>query len=345
MAPKKSKSPAKTPKKGGKGTQKPARTPKTAGGKSKRGGAKIRPGGGKVKPAPRGPRQATAAAAISSHQMSDLIEQGVEKLIELKGVTEKKDLLEGAHHISTEDMIRACLPIVSKVTGLAESYKGRLGFSEMPFFPETVVNHFMATMERTIDDMNDACFVEFATNLAWIDGALQMVTTAYYGMENQTDWVSSVLKDDAKYLEANLQFVLDFLFNVRKLNMRTEKEILDLLKPPQAISATFKGAKLYMLTNDEVAHLMAEGEHELVDPVSIEESQAVLKEMHRFRVAQRLLVLEKMEEMGEEYELGGVQMEWEDVGGGEKAAEEEDDEEAEKEDDEEAEKDDDEEDE
>jgi hypothetical protein len=46
--------------------------------------------------------------------------------------------------------------------------------------------------------------------------------------------------------------------------------------------------------------------------------------MHRFRMAQRLLVLEKMDDLGEDGELDDVEMQWEAVDGGEEDVGEED---------------------
>lgn len=296
----------------------PPKTPKKAPTKASK-AAKVK---GKIKPGPKGTpkgknkRQVAATAAVAARNMDELVEEGVQKLLVLKQVTKTEDLFEEGSRTGLADKIKACMEVVRPVRRLKDSYKGRLGVSKIPPFHELTVNEYMICKELTIDDMNEACFIECGTNLAWIDGELQLITTCYYGMDNMTDWSSSVIKDDAGYLKENLRFTLDFLFNVFKLGLRTEKQILDMLKPPKDADR-FKGAKLFMLSDEEVQLLMADGEHEEIEEDGVKESLEVLKEMHRFRMAQRLLVLEKMDDLGEDGELDDVEMQWEAVDGGE----------------------------
>lgn len=271
--------------------------------------------GGKVKPTPKprakvkGKRQATAAA-VPVHDMTDLVEKAITKLMELKSVTNRTGLFEEGNRTTLEDKIKVCLTVIKNVRLLKDSYKGRLGFSEIPRFEKATVKNYMADLGLTVDELNEAMFTEFATNLAWVDGELQLVTNAYYGMDNMTNWVSNVLAEDtAETLSENLRFILDFLFNVIKLGLRTEKQILKALTPPKYIDS-YKGTKLYMLRDDEVAVLMNGGEHEEVIEEGLSESLDVLKKMHLYREARRLIVEEKMEALEESMDLDNVEIKW-----------------------------------
>jgi hypothetical protein len=116
-----------------------------------------------------------------------------------------------------------------------------------------------------------ALFPEYATNMSWSNGTLNLVTTKYVGMEVLPG--TETIMDDAP---SPSDALIDFLFNVLRLKLCTVKDIQEFVNQD-----VFRRAKAYLLSDDDVRTLVAQGIHERFDDEAIADSMMVVQECEK----------------------------------------------------------------
>lgn len=126
--------------------------------------------------------------------------------------------------------------------------------------------------DATIDEILGP---EFATNLAWIDKELKVVTIKFTGMELLA---GSMMSMDVVENGVVNDFAVELIWNILELDLVFSGNILKFLSAPR-----LEG---FLLSNDKVTMLTEKGVHETFEAESLKDVEKMLEDVTRIlRVA------------------------------------------------------------
>jgi hypothetical protein len=182
---------------------------------------------------------------------------------------------ELVHRPTPADRIRAAVAVCTDATVLSDeaTYFGAMDLGA-PSIPHAILDEFVFYKEvcagpsaiAAVDTTLDA---EFLTNLRLVDGTLSTVTVKYIGMQPNFS-MESVVQADHK----PDSFLVDFIFNVLKLELVTPAQIETFLT--QELYPNVTG---YLLSSEQVDVLLERGEHEFFNEEAIQDARNLVAEI------------------------------------------------------------------
>lgn len=158
-------------------------------------------------------------------------------------------------------------------------YTGSVVLSrELPFISQSVVDLYVAMRARAGVPISEraletAFFPEYATNISFANGRLNVVTNKYVGMEFLPGTESIMISEDDEDGSFPCDILVDFLFNCVFMKLCTLKDIEEFVS-----QKVWGGARAYLLSDTQVLQLVRYGVHEKFDAAALEDSMVVARE-------------------------------------------------------------------
>ena len=148
----------------------------------------------------------------------------------------------------------------------------------LPLISQSVLDLYVAMRARAGVPISEraletALFPEYATNISFANGRLNVVTNKYVGMEFLPGTESIIISEDDEDASFPCDILVDFLFNCLFMKLCTLKDIEEFVS-----QEVWEGARAYLLSDKQVLQLVRYGVHEKFDAAALEDSMVVARE-------------------------------------------------------------------